>query len=103
MTKSTNEKLSRKGFLKLIAAFIPIGFISIPSIENSSKFPVEIQIGDTQFFRPDGFYGACYEPENDRMRLHYILDEVEHLEFYNYGFWVIGDSGLPRVVVSNLL
>lgn len=52
--------------------------------------------------KPEGFYGAC--PDDDWIfRLHYVRDDVEYLEFYRYGFWTVGDSGLPRVVVVELI
>ena len=96
------KRMSRKGFLKLFA-FIPVAF-AMPKVQEMSGFPVEIQIEDTRYFRPDGFYGACPDPDNDWIfRLHYVRDDVEHLEFYRYGVWVVGDSGLPRVVVMDLL
>ena len=92
--------MKRREFLKTLA-FIPIAF-SMPKVQEVSGYPVEIQIEDTAFFRPDGFYGAC--PDEDLVfRLHYVRDDVEHLEFYRYGVWVVGDSGLPRVVVMDKL
>ncbi len=91
--------ISRKGFMKLFAA-APVALF-IPMAQEVTGFPVEIQIGDTQFFRPDGFYGAGFE-DDWTMRLHYVLDGVTHREYYRYGFWTVGDSGLPRVVVANL-
>ena len=104
--------MKRREFLKTMAA-IPAAVLSVsPGLDGllsassllEEGYPVEIQIEDTQFFRPDGFYGACPDPDNDWIfRLHYVRDDVEHLEFYRYGVWVVGDSGLPRVVVMDKL
>jgi len=71
--------------------------------EEQSGFPVELQIRDTECFLPDKFVGACYEPENKRMRLHYFHKGKEHLEFYQDGFWTRGVTTDARVVVSGLL
>ena len=95
--------MKRREFLKTLAAMSAAALPGLDTLlAEVSGYPVEIQIEDTAFFRPDGFYGAC--PDEDLVfRLHYVRDDVEHLEFYRYGVWVVGDSGLPRVVVMELI
>ena len=68
----------------------------------ASGYPVEIQIEDTQFFRPDGWYGALYDVESKQMHMHYVLNGVNYNEIWKHGIWTTGESGLARVVVSNL-
>ena len=73
-----------------------------------------MQIGDTAPFQPDGLYAAGLEfgfesvdgvlkkSSNSFVRLHYVRDDVERLEFYRYGMWVEGDNG-PMFVVFEWL
>lgn len=130
--KKMKKQFSRRDFIKLTAAMVPLAVVpsisgglciegkdTLPVLTQAPGFRVELQIEDTAPFMPDGFYGGIIilglksveidgrklmeKQPNSFAQLHYVHDDVEYLEFYHYGAWVLGESGLPRFVVAELL
>jgi len=76
-----------------------------PGKEQVSALPkydcVEIQIGESEPFEPDGFWGALYFVGENRMHIHYVMDGVDRYEIYKTGYWTWGTDGKARVFVTN--
>ncbi len=106
------KKISRKGFLKLLA--VAPAVLLPTAVMAQEGYSAWLQIEDTAPFMPDGLYAAGLEfgyegidgvlkkTSNSFAKLHYVRDGIEYKEYYNYGAWVEGDNG-PMFIAMDLL